>query len=125
MPSAGACPASAAAKPGSRKPARFLSAETRNSDLDVITATKTQTLLPRACASTLAGEVPIAGRPPAAVASERRRGPTKNLCPCGLSGRMGMKWTEPYSPLVLDLMGLQVQVGVVYPGPRSRSGTTP
>jgi len=27
--------------------------------------------------------------------------------------------------LVLDLMGLQVQVGVVYPEPRSRSGTTP
>jgi hypothetical protein len=27
--------------------------------------------------------------------------------------------------LVLDLMGLQVQVGVVYPEPRSRSVTTP
>ncbi len=35
------------------------------------------------------------------------------------------KWTVPYSPLVLDLMGLQVQVGVVYPGPRSRQGQLP
>ena len=39
--------------------------------------------------------------------------------------RVVRKWTEPHSPLVLDLMGLQVQVGVVCPGPRSRSGTTP
>jgi hypothetical protein len=27
--------------------------------------------------------------------------------------------------LVSDLMGLQVQVGVVCPGPRSQAGTTP
>src|SRR5579859_6784731 len=39
--------------------------------------------------------------------------------------RSARRWPVPPSPLVLDLMGLQVQVGVVYPEPRSRSGTTP
>ena len=45
--------------------------------------------------------------------------------PLALLARFARRWTVPYSPLVLDLMGLQVQVGVVCPEPRFRSGTTP
>src|SRR4051812_17886554 len=59
----------------------------------------------------------------AARPSSRHRPPLAG--PLDLLARFARRWTVPYSPLALDLKGLQVQVGVVCPGPRSQAGTTP
>ena len=59
------------------------------------------------------------------VGGQANRTPSADGAQAGTEGVIKRKWTVPYLPLVLDLMGLQVQVGVVCPEPRSRSGTTP
>jgi len=59
----------------------------------------------------LAQSSKISGGCRAARPSSRHRPPLAG--PPDLLARFARRWTVPYSPLVLDLMGLQVQVGAI------------